>query len=74
MVGSGVFQHETLVTLDTLEDGGFLNGPLSNVGPVLLGVRVGLLGVGGGPSLLPVIGELLDEGSLDGGRLEGQSS
>jgi hypothetical protein len=73
VVGGGVFQHETLVTLDTLEDGRLLNSPLSNIGPVLLRVGVGLLGMGGSPSLLPVIGKLLDEGTLDGGRLEGQS-
>ena len=37
MVGSWVLDHETLIAFDTLVDGGFLNGPLSDIGPVLIG-------------------------------------
>lgn len=73
MVGGRVLDDETLITLDTLELVGLLNGPFTNVGPLLLLLllRAGqvLLGVGGLPSLLPVVGELLEEVGLDSGGL-----
>jgi hypothetical protein len=70
VVRSGVLQHQTLVALNALEDGGLLDGPLSNVGPVLLRLGILLLGVRWSPSLLPVVGELLQEGSFEGGGLD----
>jgi hypothetical protein len=69
MVGGGVLQHQALVPLDGLEDGGLLNRPLANVRPVLFRLRVLLLGVGRSPSLLPVVGKLLEEGGFDGSGL-----
>lgn len=59
VVGSGILQHQALVALDTLENGRLLNRPLSNVDPVLIGSGVFLLGMRWGPSLFPVVGELL---------------
>lgn len=73
MVGSDVLDDETLVTLHTLEDSGLLDGPFTNIGPVLLGLGVLLLSVRGSPPGVPVIGELLQERSLDGGGLEARS-
>lgn len=49
VMGRRVLDHETLVALNTLQDGGFLDRPGANVGPVLIRLGVLLLGVGGGP-------------------------
>ena len=70
MVGGLVFEHEALVALDCAERGGLLDGPLADVLPLLLGI---LLCVRDAPSVLPVVCELLEEGSLDcGGLAAGQ--
>jgi hypothetical protein len=45
VVGSGVLYNQTLVTIDTLEDGGLLDSPFANVGPIILRLVV-LLRVG----------------------------
>ncbi len=68
VVGGGVLDNKTLVTLHSLVDGGLLNSPLADVRPLLIILGV-LLGVGRLPPLLPVIGELFQEGSLELGRL-----
>lgn len=67
-MSSGVLDNKTLVALHALVDGGLFDSPLANVGPFLLAC-VTLLGVGGLPPLLPVISELLEEGSLQLGGL-----
>lgn len=70
MVSGRVLHNETLVALHALVNGGLLDGPLADVSPLLIVAGV-LLGVGRLPSGLPVIGELLKEGSLEcGGLLE----
>jgi hypothetical protein len=69
VVSSRILDNKTLVTLDTLEDGRLLDGPLANVGPILIGFGVLLLGVRGSPTFLPVISELLKERSFEGGGL-----
>ena len=63
---------ESLVALNSLEDSGFLDGPLADIGPLLLGGLVGqfLLGVADLPPRVPVVGELFIEGSADGQRLD----
>ena len=73
MVGSLVLDNKTLLTLHSLQDVGLLNCPLANVGPLLIGAGGILLGMGRFPSLLPVVGKLLDEagGGLQGGGLRG---
>src|SRR5690242_1556688 len=69
VVSSLVLDDKTLVTLNTLQDGGLLDGPVADVSPLLvIGLDV-LLCVRGLPSVLPVICELLEEGSLERGRL-----
>lgn len=68
VVGSRVLDNETVVTLHPLVDDGLLNCPLANVGPLLIILAV-LLSSGWFPPLLPVIGELLQEGRLQLGRL-----
>jgi hypothetical protein len=69
VVGSLVLDDQALVALDALEDGGLLDCPGTDVGPLLVvGLDV-LLGVRGLPSALPVVCELLKEGSLEGSRL-----
>lgn len=68
VVGSGVLDNKTLIAHHTLVDFGLLNSPLADVRPLLLGVLGTLhilLRVGRLPSLLPVVGELLKEGSLE---------
>lgn len=69
MVGGRVLYNETLVSVDTLEDSGFLNGPFTDVGPVLFRLGVILLRMGWRPPRFPIIGELLEERSFEGGRL-----
>ena len=69
MVGSSVLDNETLITLHPLEDDWLLDGPFSNICPLLIlllstfGV---LLGVGRLPSGLPITGKLLYKVTLDG--------
>jgi hypothetical protein len=70
VVSGRVLDDQTLVTLDTLEDGRLLDRPFTNVGPVLFRLGVILLCVGALPPGLPVVGELLEEGSLQSGRLK----
>lgn len=70
VVSSRVLHDQTLVALNSLEDGGLLNSPLANEGPVLLGLGVVLLRVRELPPGLPVISELLQEGSLKRGGLD----
>lgn len=65
VVSSRVLDNQTLVTLHSLEDGGLLNSPFANKRPVLIGLGVDLLRVRGLPPGLPVVGELLQEGSLE---------
>jgi len=75
VVSSLVLNDQALVTVDALVDGGLLYRPVTNVGPLLrlfrvLGLLLGLLlCVRRLPSSVPVVGELLEEGSFDGGRL-----
>jgi hypothetical protein len=64
-MGGGVLDDKTLVALHALVDGGLLNRPLADVRPFLVGTLGVLLGVRGLPPLLPVIGELLEEGALE---------
>jgi hypothetical protein len=70
VVSSRVLDDQSLVALDALVLGGLLNSPLADVGPFLV-LLVGsvLLSVGRLPSLVPVVGELLEEVGLQGGRL-----
>lgn len=68
-MGSLVLDDETLVALDALQDSGLLDGPVADVGPLLVvGLDV-LLCVRGLPSALPVVCELLEEGRLECGGL-----
>lgn len=68
MVGGSILDDKALVALHTLVDGGLLDRPLANIRPFLITLGI-LLGVRRLPSLLPVLGELLEEGSLELGRL-----
>jgi hypothetical protein len=69
VVSSLVLDNETLVALNALQDGRLLDGPGTNVRPLLIiGLDV-LLRVRGLPSALPVVCELLKERSLESGRL-----
>lgn len=69
MVSSLVLDDETLVALNTLQDGGLLNGPVTDVRPFLIvGLDV-LLGVRGLPPSLPVVCELFKERCLECGGL-----
>lgn len=65
MVSGRVLHNQTLVTLHSLENGGLLNSPLADKGPVLIRLGVDLLRVRGLPPGLPVVGELLQERGLE---------
>lgn len=71
MVSSWVLDHQALVALHSLEDMWLLYSPLSDVRPffIFVGALGVLLGVGRLPAGVPAICELLDEVTLDGGRL-----
>lgn len=76
VVGGLVLDDQALVSLHSLVDGGLLDSPLADVRPLLLLLACALevlLCVGGLPPRLPVIGELLKEGSLEGCGLENRS-
>lgn len=73
-MGRNILDDQTLVSLNTLEDRGFLNGPFADVRPVLLGLGVFLLRMRGIPSRLPVIGKLFQERSLKLGGLNEMKS
>lgn len=68
VVGGDILDNKTLIALHALVDGRLLNGPLADVGPLLVALRL-LLGVRGLPSLLPVISKLFEERSLKLGGL-----
>ena len=70
MVSRLVLEDETLVAFNALQNGWLLDRPLSNVGPFFVRLLVILLlGVRCLPPCLPVVGELLQERSLEFGRL-----
>lgn len=67
VVGSLVLEHKTLVAVNATEDTWLLDGPLSNVCPILLSAL--LLRLRSLPSRLPVVCELLEEWGLESGGL-----
>lgn len=72
VVSSGILDDEALVALHTLKNMWLLNSPLADVCPLLVNIRSLhiLLGMGWLPSLLPIVGELLEEVRLDIGWLQ----
>ena len=69
VMSSLVLDNKTLIALNTLEDSGLLDSPVANVRPLLIvGLDV-LLCVRGLPSGLPIVCELLKEGSFQCGGL-----
>lgn len=70
-MSSSVLHHQALVALHSLEDMWLLYSPFSNIGPflILIGVFGILFGVGWLPAGFPVICELLNEVTLNSGRL-----
>jgi len=64
VMGSSVLDNKTGITLNSLVDSRLLNSPLADVGPFLIALHV-LLGVRGLPPLVPAVGELLEERSLE---------
>ena len=74
MVGSRVLHNQAGIAFHALVDGGFLDGPLADVGPLLLVIGGALRilgGVGRLPPRVPARAELLEEIAIDGGRLSG---
>jgi hypothetical protein len=69
VVSGGILHNETLVALDSLENGGLFDGPVPDIGPVILRRRVLLFGVGRDPSGIPAFGELFEERSFQVCRL-----
>lgn len=76
VMGSCVLNNETLITLHTLENRWLLYSPFSNVSPLLIFVGAFgiLLSMRWLPPGLPVVCELLNKVTLDGGRLSGRMS
>jgi hypothetical protein len=72
MMGRGILNHKTLITLHSLVYIWLLYSPLANICPLLIIIRAlgVLLGMRRLPSLLPVICELLNEVCLESGRLQ----
>ena len=62
MMSGGILDNKAFVTLNAFQDYRLLDGPLPNVSPVLVALRVFLLGVRRRPSRLPVVCELFEEG------------
>lgn len=58
MVSSGVLENQALVANDSRKDLWLFDSPFTDIGPVLFALGVLLLGVGGCPSGVPIIGEL----------------
>lgn len=73
VVSSSVLHDQTLVALNTLEDGGLLDCPFTDVSPLILGLGI-LLCVGRLPPRIPAVCELFQEGSFEVGRLAGVKS
>ena len=69
MVSRSVLHNKTLVALNSLENGRFFDGPLTNVGPLFLRLGVVLFGLGRSPSGFPALGELFEERRLQVGWL-----
>jgi hypothetical protein len=71
MVSSCILNYQALITFHSLEDMWLLDSPLSNVCPflVLIGAFGVLLSVRWLPAAFPVLAKLLNEVTLDGGRL-----
>ena len=59
VVSGRILHNETLVALDSLENGGLFDGPITDISPVILRLRVLFFGVGRDPSGIPAFGELL---------------
>lgn len=70
-MSSRVLHNQALVAFHSLQDRRLLDLPGTDIGPILLRLGVLLLGIGRSPPGCPVIGELLEERSFEGGRLEG---
>jgi hypothetical protein len=70
VVGRDILNNQTLVSVNTLVDGRFLNGPFADISPILLRLGVFLLGVRRSPPRFPVVRELFQEGSFKAGRLK----
>ena len=69
MVSSRILDDKALVASDARKHSRLFNSPLSNIGPVLVGFGVLLLGVRRSPPRLPVVGELLEERGFEVGGL-----
>lgn len=69
MVSRNVLHNKTLVALHSLENGGFFDGPFTDIGPLILRLGVILFGLGRSPSRFPALGELFKERRLEGCRL-----
>ncbi|KAI6761764.1 hypothetical protein HG531_002317 [Fusarium graminearum] len=65
VVSGGVLDNKTLIAVNSLVLDRLLNGPLADVCPLLLRAGRILLCVRGLPSLVPVVGELFKEVSLE---------
>ena len=74
VVSRGILDDKTFVAGHALVDVWLFHCPLADIGPLFLAILGVLLGVGWLPSLLPVVGELLEEGRLELGRLGGEIS
>lgn len=69
-MGGGVLDNKTGIALHALVHLGLFHGPLADVGPLLLIITASiLLRMGGLPTGVPAVGELLEELGLDVGGL-----
>jgi hypothetical protein len=68
-----VFDYETLISFNTLEDSRLLYSPLADISPFFSGLGIFLLGVRRRPAGGPVVCELFEEVGFDLRRLLGLS-
>jgi hypothetical protein len=73
VVSGRVLDNKTLIAINSLVLDRLLNSPLADVCPFLLGARCVLLRMRGFPALVPVVGKLLKEISLEVSRLCGEA-
>ncbi len=65
MMGRGILDDKAFVAINGFQHMRLLDGPFSDIGPILVCLRVLFLGVRWLPSRVPIVGKLFEEWSFD---------